>query len=547
MTRTAYILLVLLALTIFLYSFRSLNESDNFYHLKAGQIIWETKQVPRADILSFTAAGAPWITHEWLAELIFYGVWAHLGFWGLIVLAALLALLSYFILLRLGREEGARFSALCLAALLVGVFTFQLWTVRPQIFGYLGLVILLFLLERYRRTQRTVYLLLALLDIFVWANMHASFVLGIGLIGFYGVVGFLRTRWPERFGISSLTARDACKLLLFTLLAVFVALANPNTYHAFFYSIAIRPVAHALHFYEWRPITAYFCEAEVKLDLLLILATLALAAWWFGVRKESRDATALGLVLLGSALPFLSVRHMGIWALLVLVPLARALTGALAERRAVAMLSPLLLAALVLLLLGRAINLPHAYFTPVTIPVYAADFVHAQGLKGPLFNMVNEGGYLIWRFWPEEKVFIDSRSEVYQGKPLEEYLAVARGDETQWRALVDEKYRINYFFFSYLPKTPGESVARLVRALMNNNWALVYWDDAAVIFARNIPENAALIRDFGLRHVSPFRDPKTIRPEERAAAEAELSRLLTLSPATETVRRYGEAFLASQK
>lgn len=547
LSRIQKIVLALLFLVIFVYSFRALNESDNFYHIKTGQVIWETKSVPHQDVFSYTAVGAQWVTHEWLAELVFYGIYTAFGFWGLMAFAAGVALISYSLLLRLALLKRANFFISCILVVIIGIFTFKLWVVRPHIFGYLGLVILIWLLEKYRTRPRLFYLWLAAIDVLVWANMHASFILGIVIMAFYGLAELLEIRWSNFFGKSHFAEKKwPLLLLLFAFLAGVLALVNPNTYRIFLYSFAVQPVAQALHGYEWQPITFYFYETEVKLILLEIIFFAALAVFWFWTRKENRNLTYLGLMLGASFMPFISVRHNGLWSLLVFVPAAIAVSNIYEKRPCLLHTLPSLSAIILLLLFaGRAFALPRSYFDKNFIPVYAVDFIEEHNLRGPIFNLVNEGGYLIWRLWPQEKISIDSRSEVYIGKPLQEFLTVARGGEN-WNYLVDEKYSINYFIFSYRPRVPGESVIKLVQTLMRNNWVLVYWDDAAVIFVRNSKENKSLIDKYGLRHISPFRRPKDIPQKETAETLNELNNLIKIVPNSDAVKEYQKLFLDSR-
>ena len=109
---------------------------------------------------------------------------------------------------------------------------------------------------------------------------------------------------------------------------------------------------------------------------------------------------------------------------------------------------------------------------------------------------------------------------------------------------MDRKYGINYFLISY--RTLSPSVIRLVQVLMRRNWVLAYWDDAAVVFLRNIPAHEEAIGKYGLRHVSPFREPGDIPPEESMAAAAELKVLLERSPESDAVRDYLRAFLGTR-
>src|SRR5262249_46227228 len=43
-------------------------------------------------------------------------------------------------------------------------------------------------------------------------------------------------------------------------------------------------------------------------------------------------------------------------------------------------------------------------------PEKAADFILEHKLKGRIFNTYGQGGYLIWRLWPDQQVLLDGRA-----------------------------------------------------------------------------------------------------------------------------------------
>src|SRR3989344_258512 len=61
-------------------------------HLKVGEIIWQTKEVPKTNLFSFTEPDFPFINHHWLSEVIFFGIFNWFGFTGLILLKVFLVL-----------------------------------------------------------------------------------------------------------------------------------------------------------------------------------------------------------------------------------------------------------------------------------------------------------------------------------------------------------------------------------------------------------------------------------------------------------------------
>src|SRR5689334_22876481 len=64
-------------------------DPDLWMHLRAGRLMVETRDVPRADVFSFSAAGRPWVSHEWLFQLLAYAVFSACGARGLMAVKAL--------------------------------------------------------------------------------------------------------------------------------------------------------------------------------------------------------------------------------------------------------------------------------------------------------------------------------------------------------------------------------------------------------------------------------------------------------------------------
>ena len=115
-----------------------------------------------------------------------------------------------------------------------------------------------------------------------------------------------------------------------------------------------------------------------------------------------------------------------------------------------------------------------------------------------MFNTQPSGGYLVWRLWPEQKVFMDGRNDVYYGKQAnEDYLSVLLLKDN-WKQLVDEKYGFNFFVLWYKEGYSGVT-HQLINVLeQNSKFKLVYQDEAAVVLLRNIPENKNIIEVYAL-------------------------------------------------
>src|SRR3989338_2810132 len=80
LSKIIVILIFTLAGDLFLHSLTSIN-ADIGRHIGLGEIIWETKEVPKVNLLSFTAPDFPFVNHHWLSEVIFYGIYSLGGDW----------------------------------------------------------------------------------------------------------------------------------------------------------------------------------------------------------------------------------------------------------------------------------------------------------------------------------------------------------------------------------------------------------------------------------------------------------------------------------
>lgn len=523
LSRSGKIAAMFFVAVVFLFAVKPLGESDAFYHLKAGEVIWETRSIPQEDIFSYTAEGRKWVPHEWLAQVVFHLIYLGGGLWGVILFTAGIAALTYglifLILFRRGADPWLILLTLPAAVWLAGPY----WQPRPQIFSYLFLTLLFLFLGREGRLSRLAVWAL----IFVWANMHGGVVLGIA-------IAFLHTllRAYEARG-------ERARLAGFAAGALGAALINPAGYEVLIYTAYVYPALQTLSIYEWRSLFVHLGGVRENISLLGITASAALALRT-ALRREKIFFAGTGLVF--ALLPLVSIRHIGLLASAGMIPLI-SLFGSGALLRRYVRPGSLAVPAIALLAAAGIFALPSESVHAGRLPVHASAFMETMDIAGPRFNLYNEGGYLIWRFWPEYKVFVDGRSEVFAGRPLSELVAIVTA-HPEWNRLVDEKYRINHFLLAYRPAALARSVRPLVDKLFAEGWVLVYWDDAAVIFVRDAPENAELIAEYGLRHISPFRDPRTIGAEEGVSAAGELERLLELAPHAETIREYTAEFLS---
>ncbi len=52
------------------------------------------------------------------------------------------------------------------------------------------------------------------------------------------------------------------------------------------------------------------------------------------------------------------------------------------------------------------------------------DYLESHPVEGNMFNEFTWGGYLLYRFWPEQKVFIDGQTDFYGEKLTRDYASI---------------------------------------------------------------------------------------------------------------------------
>ncbi len=160
-----------------LVTLQPVSDSDLFWHVETGRRTL-AGDLPRVDVFSWTIAGAPVFTDQWLGDLALAAARA-LGDWrGVLGLRAIaVAALIAFVVDAALRARPSRPIVAVAAALPAIALSRFAWTDRPEL---LGLVCFALLVSLLRRGDRELLWTIPLL--LVWSQLHGSFALGLGLI-----------------------------------------------------------------------------------------------------------------------------------------------------------------------------------------------------------------------------------------------------------------------------------------------------------------------------------------------------------------------------
>jgi len=439
---------------------RLLNDPDSYSHIAIGRWIMAHRAVPASDPFSFSMHGAPWISFEWLSEVIDAAAYALSGWAGVVALAAAAIALAVALLMRFLLRELSPMPALLMVMAAVTLLAPHMLA-RPHVLTLPIMVAWAAALVRcmdYRAPPP--YWALPLLVL--WANLHGSVVLALGLIGPAVLEGLLdekRSEWP----------RALLRWLPFTALAVAACCLTPYGPGPLLIPLTTLSAGHALNWIsEWRP--QDFGHVG-SFELLLLAGIFALSR---GVTLPVvRALVVLGLIHFALA----QVRNADLLAMLaplyLAAPLARQLGRQIGDDTAGSARSVNLAALAVMIVatglaLGRDVR-PAPHNTPEAA-VASAGLAKA----GPVLNDYSFGGYLIFAGIP---TFIDGRSELYGGPFIERYNRdVSLADLRDFLKLLDQ-----YKFDATLLEPGTPAVALLDRL---PDWQRVYGDDVAVVHKR---------------------------------------------------------------
>jgi hypothetical protein len=482
--RAVFLLWLLAAiLTFWSFGFTTMMGSDLWWHLASGRWLWETRTLNFRDPFSFTRHGQPWLSHEWLSDVIYWGWSSWLGmatlvWWKWSVLVAAFAFL--FQLLR--KLAG---SSLCafLAALLAIAVGAPFFDIRPQLYSILGFAVLMHLAlvpSRWRWALPVLF--------FVWVNLHGGFFFGLLALTIILAAALLTGQGT----------RNTLPLWLACLVACLMSPAGPDAY-VFPLHYALNAKSPYLRVGEWIP---PWEPGGIRSALYFPAVGLFVAAagFTFLARLHRRHPrltyTSLTLALFTLAMSLKSRRFIplfGVAQSLVLAPALKELFARLGRLLAARLpylqrprsprwrLGPPLLAAALGVFWLWPYPLSSNAFLYLTaedsFPVEALNVIEANQLSGKVFAFYEWGGYVNLRTHGRMQVYIDGRADtVFDDRIYRDYTRVL-GMSRTWEAIVYDS-GADYFLW---PKRHNKQSDVLRRS---GQWRQLYSDHIATLLVR---------------------------------------------------------------
>jgi hypothetical protein len=494
-------ILLWFSLTFGILAPRLLGDAGTGWHIRDGQNILSTHRIPHTDPFSVTMNGQPWYAWEWLYDGLIGAVYNLMGLNGVVFVSALIIAATLALVFRLALAKGARLPiALLFFLLCAGASAIHLLA-RPHLLGWLITVVWFWILDSVARGASPSRLYSLPLLMLLWANLHGGFVTGLMLLGIFlvgEIVDFLLTKDVE---LRLRARKTSVNFAIVFLLSAAASLVNPYGFklHSHVYSYLTNRF-FMQHIDEFRSANLHGLPEQCFVMLLLLSVVVIVAA---RAKQASREWL---LILFCGVSGLYAARNLPVAAMLLTMVAAPLFyrqppTPDSSNERSTTFLSRLraigerttdtelslrghvwpVVAVLVSLwvclhqgtFLGRQVM--HAEFSGKRFPVQAVDVLKQRGGREPIFTLDSWGGYLIYRFYPEPRVLVDDRHDLYGEAFVRDYLRILHV-EPDWQSTLDTR-NVNLILM------PAKS--KLSDALRTTPaWKLTYEDSVAAIFER---------------------------------------------------------------
>lgn len=454
------------------YSLRSFRvDPDLWWHIRYGEGILSSHHWPTVEQYSFTAAGQHWLSYEWLGDILLASVYRAGGLRGLGLLLILLGsmfalLLYYFATIRCGNPKAG----FLVSAVLINLA--NSFNLRPQMLGYLFLLLTLIILQKFRGGElHAVWLLPPLM--LVWVNTHGSWIIGLGVIFVYLASGLtiVRIGNAETQRWSRVERRFITESFLLSMVVTLITPYGADL--AKFPFIVSSLPSGVANVQEWQPLAFHLAGDKLFLGLVLGFFLLQLVA------RPKWRLEELALFLFGTAIACLHVRFLELFIAFLAPLLAMVLADRLPKYDRTKEIYPLNGAVMLAAIAAMVWYFPsagdYAHSVASYFPVRAVEYLKSHSVPGPMYNSYEFGGYLLWAR-PEQKVFIDGRTEVYERVgAFQDQIALV--DLKPGSLSLLEKYDIQSCLL-----LRDETLTTVLAALPD--WQEVYADDRAALFVR---------------------------------------------------------------
>ncbi|MCA9039677.1 MAG: hypothetical protein KDA65_04945 [Planctomycetaceae bacterium] len=322
-TRSSFAASVLFCAVLLYFVRLPLWHTDLWGHLSYGRLIWETGELPEREPFLLTPDDRSIVDTAWLSQLVFYAVESQYGVGGLqLIFAVTIALMSVMIFVTGYRLSNRVWIGLVGTVLFLWLEWAQFQIIRPQLAGSLLFVLLAC---RYQFPFRLPLLWWIPPLLLLTANLHGSFIMGVGLTGAWVLAQLIDSVRQNRRLMAWTQDRNILWSCMLLLVLIAVPLINPYGAQLYRTVLTFSSDPNLYDLVEWKPQTIKSHQGKVMLGVCLLLIVL-----WR--RNQSAISTFNGILLLVLGVStLLTGRMMVWWAPVAVLEVMRQLQGQIIE------------------------------------------------------------------------------------------------------------------------------------------------------------------------------------------------------------------------
>lgn len=468
-------------------------DGDTGWQIRTGDWILDHRAVPRTDLFSFTKPHQAWFAWEWGADVGLSLLHKSAGLPGVaFATVLLLGLISALLFRLIRRVSGDDFLAFGFTLLAICGSILH-WLARPHLFTWLFVLVFSHVILSAERGNKRALLWLPPATV-LWTNLHGGFFIGIALL-LASVAGAIAEAVRQNRDI----ARDAYRLArpyaLCTLACCAATFCNPYGWHLHQHVVSYLLDSKLLdNIQEYQSLN--FRMPGATFFECMLLAGTASVFWCVRYRYYAAAIT----VLLWIHLSLVSVRNLPIFLLLAAPWMTAMCHGGLIRARSLPWLrnrkrgllgdiardfQPLerierwhvaSCLAVILLAFGLSSGRPgfEGRFSPKNFPVAALPPLRAAHVSR-LFTSDQWADYLLYRFFPSERVFMDDRSDFYGYDLMSKYEHIMDGQH-------DWERNLKQFSIDAVLVAPDTAIASLLKE--SAHWKILADGGAFILFQK---------------------------------------------------------------
>ena len=430
----------------------------------------------------------PAINHHWAAGIFYTVILSAFGWSGLHLFSIALGCAAFALILDISRRLSNWWIALFIGLSLLPVIAYRL-EVRPEFMGYALLGIAYWTLHRVAREGASIRLLWLLPPLIVlWVNIHASFPVGLALIGLFTVDTLLR--------------RDPHTKMFAAVLGVSVlaTLLNPAGIRGALYPLSI---LHDPGYAVLENQSMFFLGTVGVQPFTFLLTKIAavdfvIAIGILGMLKKLREAFPyVAVAALTLLMAMLAVRHITLWGIAAVPVFCLAIRALL--QKFPTWKQTFLISGVVLAVACTGLQLWHLSHRWIVLGLEptannAAHFIKSHEIHGPFFNNFDIGGYMVYHFFPQERPFVYNMPEAHPSDFWRSVYIPMMQDNVVWQEQLS-KYDFNAIVLFHGDRT-GWGQEFLVARLQDPQWAPVFVDRSIIVLVRRNGKNGDVITQF---------------------------------------------------